>query len=143
MVIALLGAITYQDIKTREIPDGLNLLFFLLGVARMVLVSGQTLPNRLIGSAIISLPLLLASVITAGSIGGGDVKLMAAAGFLLGAKEVCLAAAIGIVVAAIYAGWLLVAKKATLNDNLPLGPSLCLGIALSYFCFENILRLLF
>lgn len=65
------------DLATREIPDGLHLLIAMAG-----LIGFQPLP-ALLGFALVPLPFLIAALKTE-KIGGGDVKLMAASGFVLG-----------------------------------------------------------
>ena len=65
------------DAATYEIPDFMHLLIAMVG-----LVGFQTLP-ALLGFVLVPLPFLIAAVKT-DKIGGGDVKLMAASGFVLG-----------------------------------------------------------
>jgi leader peptidase (prepilin peptidase)/N-methyltransferase len=87
--------------------------------------------------------LLLLALLRPDSMGGGDVKLMAAAGLLLGWQGALLAAAIGILLAGGYALWLVVAKKVGLRQKFPFGPALCIGIAVAYFYGGTIIFYLF
>lgn len=66
------------DAATREIPDGIHVAVFFVG-----LIGLHPLP-ALAGLLIVPLPFLIAALMTDGKIGGGDVKLMAASGFVLG-----------------------------------------------------------
>lgn len=66
------------DIATREIPDALHLLIAMAG-----LIGFQPVP-ALLGFLAVPLP-FLAVALKNGKVGGGDVKLMAASGFALGA----------------------------------------------------------
>ena len=143
LVIAVLAIISYRDFKTNEIPDIFNLSLLVLGVAAALLNPMPSLINRLIGLVAVSLPLLAVSLLMKNAIGGGDIKLMAAAGFLLGWQSVLLAAAIGITLAGAYAIWLLATKKAGPKEVFAFGPALCLGIACSYFFANPILVWLF
>lgn len=77
----------------------------------------------------ISIPLLLLAYMKPGSIGGGDIKLMAAGGFLLGIVEIWNAFVIGVFVAAAVSMILLFTGKANKKTEIPLGPFLVLGIA--------------
>ncbi|MDJ0625492.1 MAG: A24 family peptidase [Candidatus Caenarcaniphilales bacterium] len=79
-----LGA-AYFDLKTRKIPNRYNLSFFLFGLIiklALIGISSQYLINGLIGSFIgflIFLPFFILRLA-----GGGDVKLLATLGMLLG-----------------------------------------------------------
>ena len=84
--------------------------------------------NRIVGSMIISVPLSILACIIPGSIGGGDIKLMMAAGVLLGYESVLKAFAIGIIICGIYVVTLMYIKKADRKTEIALGPFLCIGI---------------
>ena len=85
--------------------------------------------ERIAGFFLISVPLLLFACMMPGSIGGGDIKLMAAGGFLLGIVEIWNAFVIGVFVAAAVSMILLFTGKANEKTEIPLGPFLVLGIA--------------
>ena len=143
MVLAVLGLISYRDAKTSEIPDALNLSLLVLGLVAMVVQAEPGWLSRLIGSVAVSGPLLLLVMARPGSLGGGDVKLMAAAGLLLGWQNVLLAASIGILLAGAYALWLMTAKQASPKDRFPFGPALCAGIAVAFLFGPAIISWLF
>lgn len=83
------------DYRTYEIPFGINVFLFVLGVIRCVFGKGDR-GTLMIGFFAVSLFLLLLSLLTRGAaIGGGDIKLMAAAGLLLGWKLIILAFVMG------------------------------------------------
>lgn len=94
--------------------------------------------DRLIGMVCVSLPLLVLGCLHPGSIGGGDVKLMGAAGLLLGRELIITAFVIGIFPAGLYSLGLLLSGKVGRKDGIPFGPFLCLGLGLApfldYFC---------
>ena len=75
------------DLRKRIIPDTLGLLIALTGLAAFE-------PARLFG-VFTALPLLLAALIW-GGMGGGDVKLMAAAGLVLGFQRGMAAMVMGL-----------------------------------------------
>ena len=83
---ALLTAVTFVDIDTMEIPNGFVLALACLGAVSLFLFPEVSLPMRVIGCFAVSVPMLLLTVLIPGAFGGGDIKLMAAAGILLGAK---------------------------------------------------------
>lgn len=79
----------YIDQRTHEIPNELCLL---------ILLDGLFLLNPVpafIGLFLVSLPMLLLGIIFKGGVGGGDIKLMAACGFLLGPMGAINGALIG------------------------------------------------
>ncbi|MEG2721027.1 MAG: A24 family peptidase, partial [Oscillospiraceae bacterium] len=75
-----------------------------------------------------------------GGMGGGDVKLMAAAGFLLGWKNVLLALILGGVVGVIFLGITKTLKKGDMKKEVPFGPHLAVGIFVAMFFGNNMLN---
>jgi leader peptidase (prepilin peptidase)/N-methyltransferase len=143
VVIFVLGVIAWRDYKTGKIPDLLSLALLVCGIVALVVYDQPDLRARLIGLVAISGPLLLITLAKPRAIGGGDVKLMAAAGFLLGWKAVLVAFGLGVVLAGVYAVYLLASKKKKRNEHFPFGPALCVGIAVSYFFSGQVIGFLF
>jgi len=133
VVLFILGVIAWRDYKTEKIPDTLNLALLVCGAVAIIVNPETSLEERLIGFVAVSAPLLLVGLARRGSLGGGDIKLMAAAGFLLGWKAVIVAAGIGFLLAAVYAIYLMLVKKEKRSKHFPFGPALCIGIAIAYF----------
>lgn len=83
LAAAILAVTAWQDWATRTIPDALILLLAVCGAAKAVW-GGHPL-SALSGLALCGLPPMIVSlVLKHGFIGGGDVKLCAALGWLLG-----------------------------------------------------------
>ncbi len=119
------------DWRTYEIPFGLNVFIAALGVAAVVvkLSNGDftgTFDN-IIGALSVSVFLLVIYLVTGGrGIGGGDIKLMAAAGLFLGWKRCILAFVIGCVLGSVIH---LIRMKVSDTDHvLAFGPYLASGI---------------
>lgn len=72
----LLSAASAWDIRKRIVPDTLNALILCAGLLTFS-------PVKLAG-LLLGLPLLVAALLKEGGMGGGDVKLTAASGFVLG-----------------------------------------------------------
>lgn len=130
MASALL-ALSVIDFRTYEIPFGFNLMIAALGLIRVL----TDLPNwtaYVIGFFAVSAPLYLLYFVTKGrGIGGGDIKLMAAAGLLLGWKLAILAFLIGCVLGSvIHVIRMRVAdaKGSKAEHVLAMGPYLSAGI---------------
>ena len=124
-----------EDIRDLILPDRHNGLLFLLSSCHLLLVclhrgsfSGALL-WALAGVAFLSLPLMLFSLLLPGSFGGGDVKLAAAAGPLLG-PAILTGGLIGLLLAGGYGLLLLLSGHAKKEEVFPLGPFLLAGFIL-------------
>ncbi len=146
LIAALTSAlivIAVIDWRTYEIPFGLNVFIAVLGVADIV----WKLINRdftgaldnLIGAVSVSGFLLILYIATKGrGIGGGDIKLMAAAGLLLGWKSIILAFVIGCVLGSIIH---LIRMKVSKQDHvLAFGPYLAAGIFIASLWGDRIVN---
>lgn len=137
---AVLAMIGWNDYRSRKIPDELVCALFAVGI-----VSGFTMPEigfplRVAGFFAASLPLFAITMLLPGAFGGGDIKLMAAAGIFLGARMILSALAFGILGGGAYAGVCLLFKKKVRTEKFAFGPFLCLGIVGAYFWGEAIWR---
>lgn len=126
---AILVVITMIDLDTMTIPDGLHVAILILGLLGLF-IQDLSIMERIIGFFIISVPFYLLAVLTNG-MGGGDIKLMAVCGFLLGAQVIIVAAFIGILLGGFVGVFLLLNKKAQRKSEIPFGPTLCIGIFLA------------
>lgn len=117
------------DLRTFEIPFGINIFVALLGVVRLVTDLGQWY-LYVIGFCLVSGIFLLAFWVTKGrGIGGGDIKLMAAAGLLLGGPKIFLAMMLGCLIAVVIHPLRMVISKK--DHMLAFGPYLAAGILIS------------
>lgn len=117
------------DFRTYEIPEGVNIFIAVLGGIATALDYRNWL-GHLLGLIIISVPLLIIYIVSKKrAMGGGDVKLMAAAGLFLGWKNVLVAFMIGVIIAAIVHPIRMKVSKA--SKVLALGPYLSLGIMIA------------
>lgn len=124
------------DERTKEIPFGCNIFLFVLGLVQMALDYTHWY-EYVIGFFAVSVLFWLIVVISKGrAMGGGDVKLMAAAGTLLGWKEILMAMALGCIVGSvIHLIRMRISKK---NNELAFGPYLAIGIYVM-FLFGDVL----
>lgn len=124
-LFSLLTVVAVIDWRTFEIPNGLNLAIFLLGVVQLV-ADRRNWALYLIGMCSVSLLFLLLWFITHGNgLGMGDVKLMAAAGLLLGWPRILLAMILGSVSGAIIHT---IRMRRGAGRKLAFGPYLSAGI---------------
>lgn len=126
LLVSALIVLSVIDFRTYEIPFGINLFILVLGLIHTMLDYHHWL-TYVIGLLAISVPLELLLLISKGrAIGGGDVKLMAAAGLLLGWKGIILAFVIGCIVGSVI--HLIRIKVSNASHVLALGPYLAVGI---------------
>lgn len=126
--IVLLTA-SYQDIKKMEIKDGCHAAIVLLAAAAMLLDRNTGIASRLLGALCVSAPMLALTLALPGAFGGGDIKLMAAAGLFLGWKSTVISAVLAVFAAGAYGLYIRMIKKAGRGQCFPFGPFLCAGMA--------------
>lgn len=153
-LIAILIVITLIDYRHMIIPNGLVIAGLVVGVAQLLvsifipgvfafagidhILLDNTWLDYVIGFFAGGLPLLLIAlfstfVLKKEAIGGGDIKLMAFAGLILGWKLLIPAFFIGIVFGAVVSVVLMASGKRKRGDEIPFGPFLCFGVVVSIF----------
>ncbi len=133
LAYCILVTIAVIDMDTQYIPPELNLMLGGLGLLSIVTLPGPTIIQRLIGVVCISVPLLLIALIVPGAFGGGDIKMMAAVGLLLGWKGNVIAFLIGVFLGGGYGAYVLATKKMGRKEHFAFGPFLAVGIAISLY----------
>lgn len=125
------------DFRTYEIPFGINVFIFILGIVHLLLHISDW-KQYLIGLVLVSGIFEIIFLASKGrAIGGGDVKLMAAAGLLIGWKLSYLAMIAGCVIGSVI--HLIRMKVAKEGHKLAMGPYLAIGILLSVLWGESFL----
>lgn len=128
---SILIVVSFIDLQHQIIPDGLVFTILLLGALNALyrtIINGEPWYVFVIGIFAASLPLFLLGLIFPDSLGGGDVKLMAAAGLFLGWKLVLLALFLGNFLALFYVIALLVLRKFSRSTPIPFAPFLSAGM---------------
>ena len=127
---SLLLAASYTDIKRREIPDTVCVLLVLTGFLKFSF-------QNLLG-IFIALPFLIAAMFKEKSIGGGDIKLTATVGFVLGFWKGIYGLIIGLTLLVVFYIMIrissIIRKKQVAKDlSMPLAPFLGIGFLIMYF----------
>ena len=127
---SLLLAASYTDIKKREIPDTVSVFLVLIGFLKF------SYPNLL--GIFIALPFLIAAMFKEKSIGGGDIKLTATVGFVLGFWKGIYGLIIGLTLLILFYIMLRISliirkKQVAKNLSMPLAPFLGIGFLIMYF----------
>ena len=137
-------ALSVIDFRTYIIPIGFNIFILSLGVIRVVcgLLNLDDLFGSIwlyiIGMFAVSVPLGILWFISKGrAIGGGDVKLMGAAGLLLGWKLIILAFVLGCIIGSII--HIVRMKISKAGRVLAMGPYLAAGILIAILFGERLL----
>ena len=128
MASALL-ALSVIDFRTYEIPFGFNVFITVLGVIR-VATDLENWSEYIIGFFAVSAVLELLLVVSKGrAIGGGDVKLMAACGLLIGWKLIWIAFLMGCVLGSVI--HIVRMKISNAEHVLAMGPYLSAGVLIA------------
>lgn len=134
---SVLIVISVIDWRTYEIPFGCNVLIGILGIVRVILDLAHWY-DYVIGFFIVSGLFYIIVLVSKGTaMGGGDVRLMAAAGLLLGWKAIFLSLMIGSVAGSVI--HLTLMKVQGRDRVLAFGPYLALGIFVSMLYGEQII----
>lgn len=138
--IAVLIIIAVRDMKTMEIPNRYVVALGVLALGATILnLNNMPLWHRLLGMICVSLPLLIIAVLIPNAFGGGDIKLMAAAGLYLGFRLTLLSFFLAVLVGGVYGLTLLISKKKTKKEHFAFGPFLCGGCIIALLLGERIL----
>ena len=125
VLFSMLLVLSVIDWRTFTIPNGINLVIFLLGVVRLITDLDHWV-SYVVGLVSVSLVFLLMHLATHGNgLGMGDVKLVAGAGLLLGWSSMLLAVVIGSLSGAIIHS---VRMRSGADRKLAFGPYLAAGI---------------
>lgn len=114
------------DFRTYEIPVVINIFILILGFARVIL-DYKHITNYVLGFVSVAGFLLILYLLTKGKgIGGGDIKLMAGVGLLLGYKLTILSFVLGCIIGSVI--HVIRMKSRGADSMLAFGPYLSLGI---------------
>ena len=138
LLISALLVLSVIDLRTNTIPFGINILIFVLGLMRLVMDYSHSY-DYLIGFISVSGFLYLVYLITKGrGIGGGDIKLMAAAGLVLGWKLIILSLFLGCVYGSLIHPIRM--KVSGQGRVLAFGPYLSAGIITSIYFGDQMIN---
>lgn len=143
VVCGLLTAIALADADAMLIPDPLVLALGAAALGTLPLASGAwpgLLVDRLAGFLCVSVPMALLCRAVPGAFGFGDIKLMAAAGLLLGWRSALIAFLLAVLGGGAWGVFLLLCRRLGPGGHFAFGPFLCGGIALALLFGEPLWR---
>ena len=137
----LLSAIFFYDKMYTEIPDRLSIPAILIALVGTVTLGILTPLQTIIGAVAISGFFLAQFILSRGRwIGGGDIRLGAIIGAILGWKLGIIALMIAYITGSIAAIALLLQKKSKMKNQIAFGPFLIIGLLVAIFYGEQILN---
>lgn len=129
-------ALSVIDWRTKEIPVGFNYFILLLGLIRLF-TDISNWSQYVIGLFAVSGFLVLLLLVTRGrGIGGGDIKLMAATGLLLGWQLNIVAFLLGCIIGSVIHLSIMAIKK--VGRELAFGPYLSAGVFIAMIWGEQL-----
>jgi leader peptidase (prepilin peptidase)/N-methyltransferase len=147
VLVSSLIVITFIDIDFQIIPDRITLTGIPLGlVAGSLFLPDPFLRADFLGFTSSFIGFLagggffyLVAVLSRGGMGGGDIKMMAMVGALMGWKAVLLTTFIGSLTGSVIGIFLMVFKGKGRKAKVPFGPFLALGTLATLFFAQEIM----
>lgn len=126
-VWAFLAFHIWVDAKYQELPDAVNFIIAGLAIPSIAIAWSE---SGFIGSGVLTgilLFIIFLAVAFTGSLGGGDIKLMASIGLYFPLEEVINLVFYGCLIGTIQGLYFMLIKKRFKNVQFPFGPALILG----------------
>ena len=144
-LISILIVISFIDYYEQIIPDGLVLMILISAIIyRLSIYFIDNTPlafwNSIIGFLTGGVLFLLIAVVSKGAMGGGDIKLIAVLGFILGLKKTLLHILLSFLIGAVFSIILLLSGKKGRKDAIPFGPFICLAFLITILYGDGIIN---
>lgn len=137
-LLAVMWPIALVDYKEYRIPNKLilcGLIFRLAILSLEIITTSDVVLSILLYEAIavggVFLVCMLCIIVSKGSLGMGDVKLMMLMALFLGVEGICYALFVSFLISFVIASGLLLFKKKTKNDAIPFAPFMTIGTFVS------------
>ena len=140
-LVSLFMIIFVSDMKYMIIPDKVLAFFAVLFAIGRLIVPLNPWWDSILGAVVGFSVLLLIAVLSKGGMGGGDIKLFAVIGLVMGVKGVLLAFFFSCFAGAVTGISLRIAGKAKKGNPIPFGPFIGIGTLIAYFWGEQLLQL--
>jgi leader peptidase (prepilin peptidase)/N-methyltransferase len=142
---SLLIAAAVYDLRWMILPDRFMVPLIVLGIINVIVLNTvfdqSVLISRLIAAVVFALFFTTLWLVSSGKwLGDGDIRLAFAMGLLLSLEQLLVAIFFAFNIAAVVAIGLLLNKKKTRHDAVPLGPFLILGTFIGLFFGQTIMN---
>ena len=145
VILCLYGSVLicawFIDKDETYIPDRFHIIIIALAAASLFTGPVVGIKSRLLGAAIVGGIMFVISFVTGGGIGGGDIKLMAASGLLLGAKLVVPAFFLAYIIAAVRWVTPYAAKKIPKGFEVPMAPSFAVSLMIMSLAGDSLINM--
>ena len=143
LFISALIVISFIDLDFQIIPDIISIPLIICGLVISLLPHSldglvSNIKDSFLGILVGGGSLFIVALLSRGGMGGGDIKLNAGIGALLGWQNALLTVFIGSLIGSIVG---IIILKKTGNRKIPFGPFLSFGALVSLFWGKDILRI--
>ncbi|EOR25498.1 peptidase A24A domain-containing protein [Niallia nealsonii AAU1] len=139
-LISLFIIITVADLKYMIIPDKVLLVFSVIFIIERFFIPLHPWWNSLLGAVVGFTLLLIIAIVSKGGMGGGDIKLFAVIGFVLGIKLLFVAFFLSTFLGTIGGLIGMALGKSKKKQPIPFGPYIALGTLIAYYFGNSIIQ---
>jgi len=139
-VISLMMIITVSDIQYMIIPDKVLLFFGSLLFAERIFIQLDPWWDSLLGAVVGFVLLYVIAVVSKGGMGGGDIKLFAVIGLVLGVELVLLTFFLSTLFGTVGGLIGMFTGKVKKSRPIPFGPFIVIGTLISYFYGNSLIN---
>lgn len=139
-LISLFMIIFVSDIHYMLIPDKILLVFAGVFLFERIFLPLTPWWDSLLGGVVGLLLLLAIAIVSKGGMGGGDVKLFALIGFVVGTKLLILSFFLATLFGAFFGVIALLLKLVKRKEPIPFGPFIVAGTLTAYFYGSEIIQ---
>lgn len=139
-LISLCMIVIVSDIKYMIIPDKVNLFFFIVFSIERFFIPTQPWWDPVAGLVVGTIVPLVIILISRGGMGGGDMKLLAVFGLILGWKLVLLSFFFATLLGTLAGMLGMLTGHIKKGKPFPFGPYLVAGALLAYFFGQDLLN---
>ncbi|PKM87873.1 MAG: hypothetical protein CVU87_08710 [Firmicutes bacterium HGW-Firmicutes-12] len=132
-LFSLLLSIALIDMEHYLIPNEAVVFLLLSGITYHIFESDLTILNRLLGLSVGLLVPFFIAILSYGSIGGGDIKLLSTMGFWVGFPGIIYILITSSLAGGLFSLILLVLRRKKQKDSIPFAPFLVASFFLIYF----------
>ncbi|MBY0146692.1 prepilin peptidase [Neobacillus niacini] len=140
-LISMFMIIIVSDINYMLIPDKILLWFAGIFLLERIIWPLNPSWDSLLGAGSGFLFLLIIAIVSKGGMGGGDIKLYALLGFVLGFKLVLLSFFLSTLFGAVIGGLALLFKIVKRKQPIPFGPFIAAGTLTAYYWGSDLINL--
>lgn len=137
LIAAVSVTIAIVDIKTMMVPLSLNILLFVLSLYPVILRSNYI--DSLYGFLFLTLFFIIIMFVFPGAFGGGDLKLYAVAGFLLGLEMSIVLLEVSLITGAVFGVIWGALKGWSFRIRIPFAPFIAAGIIITLLFGDTII----